>query len=247
MNDVRVAVPVRANLRAGRHASYGFCIEADLGHKPMRYLFGRRFTGGGGEGVAQTALFVMEPEVLSGTYVWITEDPFERTCQVQTYLPTMKKPIQVLERLVFDCLPLTDVGYIDLMAWAHPALEPIDPDGERGLVPIRPRRTELKRYEGPATVPGLHITESVTVGDGIVVSRLVHRGARQIRRWEVVEFGDAAEDRLPKRIKVSRPDSGHQSGFVRSTEAVPIPPTAFDGSPEQLREVMERRLGTRRG
>ncbi|MGR6913111.1 hypothetical protein ACU635_02510 [[Actinomadura] parvosata] len=243
MNDVRVAVPVRANLRAGRHASYGFCIEADLGHKPMRYLFGRRFAGGPGQGVAQTVLFVMEPAVLSGTYVWIVEDPFERTCRVQTYLPTMKKPIQVLDRLVFDCLPLTDVGYIDLMAWAHPALEPLVADGRQEAIAIRPRRTELKRYRGPAATPGLHVTETVTVNDGIVVARLVHRGAREIRRWEVVEFGDETEDYLPKRIKVSRPDSGHRSGFVRSTRAVPIPETAFDEAPGQLRETMERLLG----
>ncbi len=247
MNDVRTAGPARANLSAGRLTAYGFSVEANIGHNPMRYLLARRFTAGPGKGDAVTALFVLRPDVLLGTYVWIVEDPAAGSCSVRTYLPTMKEPILVMERLHFDCLPLTEVGYLDLMAWPHPSLNRVGHETDPCLsvaheVAKPDRAARLRRYRGPASVPGLHVTDVIAEEHEMVVARVIHRDARQVRRWEIVELGAAFQDKLPRRIRVSRPETGHRTDFLRTSDAIPIPEAAFEGSPEELCEAIVRRL-----
>jgi hypothetical protein len=245
MDDVRVAGPARANFRAGRLASYAFSVEATIGQNPMRYLFARRFSGSPGRGNAVTAIFVMKPDVLFGTYVWIDEDQDLATCQVQTYLPTMKKPIQVVDRLVFDCLPLTEIGYVDLMAWPHPALQPVSPDVCADRSSAGPARGQTRCFLGPASLPGLRVSEVVSAHHGMVLARVIHDGDQQVRRWELIEQGEAEEDRLPRRIRVSRLLSGHRTDFVRTSPATHVPATEFDMSPPLLREAVARRLRER--
>ncbi|GGL40744.1 hypothetical protein GCM10014719_47440 [Planomonospora parontospora subsp. antibiotica] len=241
MNDVRVAGPARANFRAGRLVSYAFSVEATIGQNPMRYVFARRFSGPAGRVSAVTALFVLKPDVLFGTYVWIDEDPDLPACRIHTYLPTMRKPIQVVDRLAFDCLPLTDIGYLDLMAWPHPALRlvPADP----GVSPVSgtPGRTVTRCYTGPA---GLRVNELLTPRQGLVVCRTVHHGDQEVRRWEVVEQGSAEEDWLPRRLSVARLQSGHRTDFIRTSPALPISHEAFDAEPQSLRDTVEQRLHT---
>ncbi|MFI6510320.1 hypothetical protein ACIBCT_22170 [Streptosporangium sp. NPDC050855] len=244
MDDVRVAGPARANFRAGRLASYAFGVEAAIGHNPMRYLFARRFLGRPGRENAVTAIFVMKPDVLFGTYVWIDEDLDLSTCQVQTYLPTMKEPIQVVDRLVFDCLPLTDIGYMDLMAWPHPALLPVAPDVCADPSTARPRG-HRRCFMGPASLPGLRVSELVSPAHGMVTTRVIHDGDQQVRRWELIEHGDAEEDLLPRRVRVSRLLSGHRTDFVRTSPATYVPAPEFDMSPALLREAVARRLSER--
>jgi hypothetical protein len=123
MEQMRVARPVRPNLWADRFTSYAFSVEASIGRNPMGYLLARWFDAERPVR-ALTVLFVVRPKVLFGTYVRISEGP--AGCEVQTYLPTMAQPVRVAEDLVFDTLPLTDVGYVDLMAWPHPALLPMN-------------------------------------------------------------------------------------------------------------------------
>ncbi|GAA3119630.1 hypothetical protein GCM10010466_08100 [Planomonospora alba] len=242
MSDVRVAGPARANFRAGRLASYAFSVEATIGQNPMRYVFARRFPAPSGRGSAVTALFVLKPDVLFGTYVWIEEDPDLPDCRIHTYLPTMKKPIQVVDRLVFDCLPLTDIGYVDLMAWPHPALRPAAPEPGMLRPPDAPARAVARCFSGPA---GLRVSELVVPRQGLVVARTIHHGDQEVRRWEVAEQGGPEEDWLPRRIRVARLQSGHRTEFVRTSPAVPVPHEAFGDEPALLRQAVEQRLHTR--
>ncbi|MDF2705252.1 MAG: hypothetical protein K0R62_904 [Nonomuraea muscovyensis] len=242
MSGVRVEGPARANFRAGRLGSYAFSVEATIGHNPMRYLFARRFSDRATSAI--TAIFVLKPDVLFGTYVWIEESLDSASCQIHTYLPTMKKPIQVVDRLMFDCLPLTDIGYLDLMAWPHPALQPSRADG---CPPVDGRtRAEKRCYAGSSSLSGLHVTELVTPRHGLVVTRVVSHRGQQIRRWDALELGSAEEDRLPRRVRVARVESGHRTDFSRTSGIVAVPAEGFDTPPEMLREVVERHLSEER-
>ncbi|MEU8206440.1 hypothetical protein [Streptosporangium sp. NPDC049046] len=227
---MRVAGPARANFRAGRLASYAFGVEAAIGHNPMRYLFARRFSAAPERAV--TAIFVIKPDVLFGTYVWMEEDRDAGDCRISTFLPTMRRPIQVVDRLVFDCLPLTDIGYVDLMAWSHPVLQLTDDEQEAG------RRT----YRGPASMDGLMVDECYVPGTGVVVERVVRQRGEPVRRWEALELAGSAADWLPRRVRVSRLDSGHRTDFTRSGPAVPLAADDFDGGPESLRDAVARAL-----
>ncbi|TKK91349.1 hypothetical protein FDA94_00645 [Herbidospora galbida] len=228
---MRVAGPARANFRAGRLASYAFGVEAAIGNNPMRYLFARRFSASPERAV--TAIFVIKPDVLFGTYVWMEEERDAGECRISTYLPTMRRPIQVVDRLAFDCLPLTDIGYVDLMAWPHPVLQ-LSGAGEPG--------TGTRVYRGPARLDALVVRECSVPGTGVVVDRVVEQRGEPIRRWEALELGGQAEDWLPRRVRVSRLDSGHWTDFTRSGPAVPLACEDFDDSPETLREAVENAL-----
>ncbi|WP_433381166.1 hypothetical protein [Streptosporangium sp. CA-115845] len=243
MNDVRVEGPARANFRAGRLESYAFSVEATIGQNPMRYLFARRFTDGAASAI--TAIFVLKPDVLFGTYVWIEESLDPASCQIHTYLPTMKKPIQVVDRLMFDCLPLTDIGYLDLMAWPHPVLQLSAADS---CPPVEGRnRAEKRCYTGSSSLAGLHVAEFVTPRHGLVVTRVVSHRGRQVRRWDALELGSVGEDRLPRRVRVARLESGHHTDFTRTSGVVAVPAGGFDTPPEMLREVVEQHLSEEEG
>ncbi|HEX6468253.1 MAG TPA: hypothetical protein VF069_04090 [Streptosporangiaceae bacterium] len=235
---MRLTEPILANLSAGGLTSYGFAVEAAIGDRPMRYLIGRRFSGD----IAVTCLFVVRPDKLAGTHVWIKEDLKRRSCDVQTYVPTMKRPVCLVERYIFDCLPLTDVGYLDLMAWRYPGLGIEPADIEIDMSWSRWQAAEHRCYLGPATTPGLTVTESVDPASGVVVARAVARRREIVRRWEILELGQPDTVGLPRRIRVSRRAAGAWMEFHRHDEPVVLPDIDFEADPGRLRQLLERSL-----
>jgi hypothetical protein len=94
-------------------------------------------------------------------------------------------------------------------------------------------------------MPGLRVSEFTGPRTGVVVSRMIHQDGTPVRRWDVLEPGTPEEDWLPRRIRVSRLQSGHRTDFVRTSAAVPVAGPAFDVSMESLREAVEARLAGR--
>jgi hypothetical protein len=227
-----------ANLDAGRLTSFGFAVEAPFGQQCVRYLIGRRIHGS----TAVTCLFVLRPEKLAGTYVWISEDLSDALCDVQTYVPTMKQSVRLVERYVFDCLPLTDIGYLDLMAWRYPGLGTVTEDITVDLSWSRWPSAEPRCYLGPSSAPGLTVTEAVDSETGIVVARVVARQREIFRRWEIVEMGDPEMVGLPERIRVSRRETGSWTEYHRVGSPIPLPEEAFEGPALRLKEVLEAGL-----
>lgn len=211
--------------------SYAFGIRTAMGSTPMRYAVARRFDGKPAA-AAVTVLFVIEPAVLLGTWVRIDEDTAAGTCAVHTYLPTMAKPLLVAGELIFDCLPLTDVGYLDLMAWLPPALRAEDASDRGG--PERSGRVSRTFRFDPESGPPLWLHEDLAAAPRVVVRRSFRREGAEIRRWEVTEHGERGCEGLPRRIRVSRPRTGHQTDFTRSTAPAEVPPDLFDSEPHVL-------------
>ncbi|MDL4776719.1 hypothetical protein [Actinomadura xylanilytica] len=251
----------RANLSAGSLGSFGFAVEAAIGRRPMRYLIGRRFTGD----TALTCLFVTQPETLAGTHVRISEDRRRGACEVQTYVPTMRCSLRLAERYLFGCLPLTEVGYLDLMAWRYPGLGSTPEDRDSDLSWSGWPGAEAYCFLGPASTPGLTVTEAVDPASGIVVARAVDRRREPERRWEVVELGDPSVTGLPRLIRAGRPGRGSPDAgcaragvsggerpgaerwtdFRRVGEPAAVPAADFDGGPQRLREALEHRFPAR--
>ncbi|MEV4259126.1 hypothetical protein AB0J52_38715, partial [Spirillospora sp. NPDC049652] len=152
-------MPERPFLTAGPLTSFAFGVESALGRRPLRYLVARRFEDGWA-GAAVTVLFVLEPDRLAGTSVTIREDRARADCQVWTYVPTMRRAVRIVERNVFGCLPLTQVGYLDLMAWRHPALGDVPEDREADVSWSGWPGAQGRCYLGPASTPGLTVTEA---------------------------------------------------------------------------------------
>lgn len=238
MDNVPTTSLARPNLSAGRLTSYGFAIEAAIGRHPMRYLIGRRFA----DDVAVTALFVLLPQNLAGSHVWITENSARGECEVETHVPTMRNSVRMVERYLFDCLPLTDIGYLDIMAWRYPGLGATPEDLDVDMSWSRWSSAEPRCYLGPATTPGLTVTEAIDHRTGMVVARAVERLREPFRRWEVVEMGRADVGGLPKRVRASRMRNGGWTDFRRTGEPVPVPREAFDAGPARLREALEQGL-----
>jgi hypothetical protein len=232
---------VPANLSAGPHVSYAFSVEATIGQRGMRYLIGRRF----GEQTAVTMLFVSHPATLAGTRVWITEDASARSCDVVTYVPTMRTPIHLVERHILGCLPLTDIGYLDLMAWRYPGLGAGQEEHTADMSWSQWPRAEARSYPGPASTPGLTVTEATDGTTRLVVARSVERLGMPVRRWEVLELGHQETGSLPRRIRVSRPQTGHWTELQRTTEPVEIPEEEFDTGPAALVRTIEEALDGR--
>jgi hypothetical protein len=248
MGDLRAARPIRPNLWADGLTSYAFRVEATIGQNPMRYLLARRFDQASPTR-AVTLLFVILPRVLYGTYVRISEDA-AGDCEIHTFLPTMARPVKVAEALTFDCLPLTDVGYVDLMAWPHPGLRPMGESGAGlglGLdlgsdIDSTSAATTTLHYAGPPSVPGLRVCDVLDVEFSMLIRRILYRDERQIRRWEIVERGGVGEETLPLRIRVARPHTGHATEFVRAGAAIAVPSDIFNGAPAGLRSWIAERL-----
>ncbi|MGI5201871.1 hypothetical protein ACQEU6_09860 [Spirillospora sp. CA-108201] len=238
MEYARMARPARPNLSAGGLTSYGFAIEAAIGRRPMRYLIGRRFA----DQSAVTALFVLLPQILAGSHVWITENSAHGECEVETHIPTMKNSVRLVERYLFDCLPLTDIGYLDLMAWRYPRLGSTPENVEVDMSWSRWPGAEPRCYLGPVTTPGLTVTEAIDQETGMVVARAVERLREPFRRWEVVEMGGPEVGGLPRRVRASRTRTGGWTDFRRVGEPVPVPQEAFDAGPARLREALEHGL-----
>lgn len=236
MGDFRLTAPVRANLSAGRLKSFGFAVQAAIGFRPLRCLIGRLLT----DTTAITGLFVTQPQNLAGTHVWITEDQASRECDVVTHVPTMKRSVRLAERYCFDCLPLTDIGYLDLMAWRYPGLERTAEDIDVDMSWSRWRSAERYRYRGPASAPGLTVTEAIDPTTGMLVARTVDRLGEPFRRWEVVAMGPPDLDLLPERIRVSRRATGSWTEFRRTGEPVSVSEQAFQAGPARLQEALEQ-------
>jgi hypothetical protein len=185
---------------------------------------------------------VLHPEKLAGTHVWIEEDRTRRQCDVRTHIPTMRESVRLVERYIFDCLPLTDVGYLDLMAWRYPGLGSTPEDIDIDMSWSRWPATESRSYLGPVTTPGLTVTEAVDPRTGVVVARAVARRREIVRRWEILELGDPDMIGLPKRIRVSRRPSVSWVEFERTREPVPVPEEDFEAEPGQLRKALECRF-----
>jgi hypothetical protein len=210
-------------------------VEATIGRNPMRYLMARRFNVGHPVR-AVTMLFVLKPNVLFGTFVRIVEDVGDGSCVTHTFLPTMTRPLRVADEMIFSCLPLTDVGYLDLMAWPHPAAKTTRAD------PVGVLTTRTTRYGGTPDRPAVLVTEVVDLDRAMVTGRMIHRDDRLTRTWEITEHGDAEDGALPRRIRVTRPETGHATEFSRVSRAVPVPRELFDGQPETLRRWIVRHL-----
>lgn len=236
MNDACVSEPARANLSAGRYTSFAFAVEATIGQRGMRYLIGRRLK----QQTAVTTLFVLSPANLAGTHVWITEDTAHGGCDVVTYVPTMKTPIHLVERHILGCLPLTDIGYLDLMAWRYPGLGTSPEGREADLSWSRWPTAEARSYPGPPSTPGLMVTEATDPATGLVVARTIDRLGVPVRRWEVLELGHPDIGSLPRLVRVSRPQTGHWTELLRTTDPVEIPETEFDASPAELSQAIEQ-------
>ncbi|GAA0565949.1 hypothetical protein [Actinomadura livida] len=241
MTEAYVREPDPPNLSVGTRESYAFSVEATIGQRNMRYLIGRRFGGH----TAVTVLLVSHPATLAGTHVWITEDAAAGSCRVVTYVPTMKTPIQLVERHVLGCLPLTDIGYLDLMAWRYPGLGPGREGAPADISWSRWDGASARSYPGPSCTPGLTVTEATDRSTRMVVARAVERLGTPVRRWEVLELGDPDTGRLPRRIRVSRPQTGHWTELRRTTEPVDVPAAAFETGPDELGETIEAALDGR--
>jgi hypothetical protein len=224
--------PIRPNLWADRLPSYAFLVEAAIGRNPMRYVMARWFDQEDPKR-ARTVLFVLKPDVLFGTYVRIAEDVVAGEVSAHTFLPTMAKPMRVADVMLFDCLPLTDVGYVDLMAWPHP-LRDNENEDEAG---------RTYRFGGHDDLPSIVVTEQVDAGHAMVTARRVHRDGACTRTWEITEHGDAADGHLPLGIRVARPQTGHVTEFRRATAPLPVPDEVFDLEAQPMREWLVARLG----
>ncbi|WP_026416672.1 hypothetical protein [Actinomadura oligospora] len=231
-------VPERPFLTAGTLTSFAFGVESALGRRPLRYLVARRFAGE----TALTCLLVLEPDQLAGTYVTIREDRANADCQVWTYVPTMRRAVRIVERHVFGCLPLTRVGYLDLMAWRHPALGDVPEDREADVSWSGWPGARARCYLGPASMPGLTVTEAVDPASGTVVARSVDRRGVPERRWQVLEPGPPE---LPARIGVGGPDArASATEFRRLGDPVEIPEGVFDEEPRALWDAVGRGIPT---
>jgi hypothetical protein len=78
--------------------------------------------------------------------------------------------------------------------------------------------------------------EETDVDLAAVVRRTFWRAGAEIRRWEVTEGGEPGQEALPRRIRVCRPRTGHQTEFARYSPATAVPPELFDARPEELRD-----------
>jgi hypothetical protein len=228
--------PIRPNLWADRLPTYAFLVEAAIGRNPMRYVMARWFDRED-PAQARTVLFVLKPEVLFGTYVRIAEDVVAGSCSAHTYLPTMAKPMRVADIMLFDCLPLTDVGYVDLMAWPHPLRADVA-DADDDVAGDHERKYRF----GGRDLPYILVTEKVDAQHAMVTARTVNRDGVRTRTWEITEHGDAADGGLPLGIRVARPQTGHVTDFRRATAPLPVPGEVFDLEPEPMREWLVERL-----
>ncbi|WP_242894348.1 hypothetical protein [Actinomadura litoris] len=156
----------------------------------------------------------------------IEEDHSEGRCEVHTFVPTMRRPVRLGERYVFDRLPLTDVGYLDIMAWPYPGLTPAY-GAAADLSWSRRPQARPRRLLGPPSAPGLTVTEAVGPG-GAVLARVVARRREVVRRWEVLEPGGPGLAGLPRQIRAARGRDGPWTRLVRAGEPVPVPEEDFE-------------------
>jgi hypothetical protein len=231
----------RANLSAGPLGSYAFRIEATLGHRPMTYLFARSTESIGTVQHALTVLLVIAPANLAHTRITISETYGQPVPEVTLFLPTMRAPKPVTGSYLFDCLPLTDVGYVDLMAWLHPPAQDLLMGPQQNWSPWH-RKTGVSMRRSVAA-HGFEVVEAVSEDHGVPVARSIVLDGCETRHWEASELGDASHGYLPASIRVTRPHTGHWTVFDRSTEPCPIPAEWLGEDSETLHEAILGALG----
>lgn len=201
------------NLGAGPLTAYAFGVSSSIGHRAMRYTFARaaldhRFL---------TAVRIDAPQTLRGTEVAIWEDLTRPGgCRIRTFIPTMRAPKEIDRPQMFDCLPLTDISYLDLIRTICPTLLPTS------CVEVTSNESSWATSLG-ASVQVRYRTAGVTVTEFLVddqatpVARLVHRDDVLERSWQVLEFGSAADHGMPVRLQVGRTGVKKPTVFERVT------------------------------
>ncbi|WP_346622466.1 hypothetical protein [Blastococcus montanus] len=190
-------------------------------------------------------LVVLTPHNLRSTLVEIVEQHGDESPGVTVKLPTMNAPRAVSGRHLFTCLPLTDVGYLDLMAWMHPASVPVVPGDRDGRLSASPALgpTEVRRSADPDS--GYEVFEHVHRATGVTVARRVLCRGVETRSWEVLDLGPEVHGHLPARIRAVRSESGLFTEFVRTTHPRPIPAAWFDRDIDYFMRAVDAELSER--
>ncbi|MDO5751379.1 MAG: hypothetical protein Q4P78_09345, partial [Rothia sp. (in: high G+C Gram-positive bacteria)] len=115
----------------------------------MSYRFARAFH----TDVCLTVVNIDAPSTLAGTEVAITEHRAAQqlvTPIITTFIPTMQEPKTITGRNVYECLPLTDIGYLDLMAYpsATGVKAATPPSGWQPLTTA----TQVRTIAGPGSI-----------------------------------------------------------------------------------------------
>ncbi|MEO3850449.1 hypothetical protein ABGB09_22985 [Streptomyces sp. B8F3] len=231
----------RANLDAGPLTAYAFGVSSLIGHRAMRYTFARaavdhRFL---------TAVRIDAPQSLSGTEVAIWEDLTRPGgCRIRTFIPTMRAPKDIDRPQMFDCLPLTDISYLDLMRTICPSLLPktcagVASDESEWVTSLGASDRVAYRTDE------VSITEFLVDGRSTPVARQVHRKDVLERSWQVLEFGSEADHGVPVRIRVGRAGVRNPTIFERETAVMALArhPGIEDAVP-LLDEAHRRLFGT---
>ncbi|MEV0445130.1 hypothetical protein AB0I84_17520 [Streptomyces spectabilis] len=207
----------------------------------MRYTFARaavdhRFL---------TAVRIDAPQPLSRTVVAIWEDLTRPGgCRIHTFIPTMRAPKDIDRPQMFDCLPLTDISYLDLMRTICPSLIPKTcaeaTSDESTRAASLGASTELTYRAADVTV-----TEFLVDDQSTPVARLVHRNDALERTWRVLEFGSEADHGMPVRLRVDRADVKKPTVFERVTPVIALTrhPGVEDAVP-LLNEAHRQLFGT---
>jgi len=202
----------------------------------MTYLFARSTGPVGTDRHSRTVLLVIAPANLARTRITISETYGQLVPEVTLFLPTMRAPKRIIGSYLFECLPLTDVGYVDLMASLHPPAQEIRLD-------LPQQWSSWHRKSGVSmrksvTAHGFEVVEAVSEEHGVPVARSIARDGCETRRWEASDLGDAGHGYLPASIRVTRPQTGHWTVFDRSTEPRPIPAEWLDSDFETLSKAI---------
>ncbi|WP_409239980.1 hypothetical protein [Streptomyces sp. PA5.6] len=179
----------------------------------MRYTFARaaldhRFL---------TAVRIDAPQTLRGTEVAIWEDLTRPGgCRIRTFIPTMRAPKEIDRPQMFDCLPLTDISYLDLIRTICPTLLPTS------CVEVTSNESSWATSLGASVqvryrAAGVTVTEFLVDDQATPVARLVHRDDVLERSWQVLEFGSAADHGMPVRLQVGRTGVKKPTVFERVT------------------------------
>lgn len=215
MNDRERA---HANLDAGPLTAYAFGVSASIGHRAMRYTFARAATNQR----FLTAVRIDAPQNLCRTEVAIWEDlTAPGQCRIRTFIPTMRAPKDIGRPQMFDCLPLTDISYLDLMRNICPSLLPThssQPASDRSAWSTSIGADTERTYRASQVT----ITEFLVEDHATPVARLVHRNDQFERSWQVLEFGSEADHGIPLRLRVSRAGVRNPTVFERVTPVIAL-------------------------
>ncbi|WP_328349212.1 hypothetical protein OG800_48535 [Streptomyces sp. NBC_00445] len=215
MNDSGRA---RANLDAGPLTAYAFNVSSSIGHRAMRYTFARAAAGHR----FLTAVRIDAPQNLSRTEVAIWEDLTRPGgCCIRTFIPTMRAPRDIGRPQMFDCLPLTDISYLDLMRTISPSLLP------KACAGAASEESAWATSLGASSqvvyrMADVAVTEFLVDDQSTPVARLVHRNDVFERSWQVVEFGSEADHGMPVRLRVGRAGVRKPTIFERVTPVIAL-------------------------